>query len=109
MHRSNEFLLLLDLPERNAIESLVLPGGFSEQILHHNLTLRLQIPVLGKFTVHPVLEIRGSLFCDSGVASEVDSDETLGPSEGSAQLEYHHLIKPGVAEVEMTEVIVGHE
>jgi hypothetical protein len=102
----NNLLLVKDLRQEDSFISSVLLGCLGVQDLKHVLTLSFEVPVLVWPTMNPLLKVISSGLRGARIPREVNSNQTLSSSQSCTEGSYHHLIKPGVAQVEMDEVLV---
>ena len=102
----NNLLLVKDLRQEDSFISSVLLGCLGVQDLEHVLALSLQVPVLMWATMNPLLKVISSGLGGARIPREVNSNQTLCSSQRRTEGSYHHLIKPGVAQVEMDEMLV---
>lgn len=106
LHRPDKFLFALYLFEHQPIKSFVLPGCHSKQVLYDALTLYLEVSVLEWSAVYSLLQVAWGFLRDSGIPCEVNSHKTLWTPQCSTKLKDHHLVKAGVAQVQMDQMIV---
>ena len=84
----------------------MLLGCLGVQDLEHVLALSLQVPILMWAAMNPLMKVISSGLGGARIPREVNSNQTFSSPQSSTQGSYHHLIKPGVAQVEMNEVLV---